>query len=92
MCRLVIKEEEMTMTEEEIATPDNAHIERVEADREHLRKQHGFFISKNCPPNVLSFLHAKDHGKEQKTEFYKPHEHQSLEVDGNEELVELTLE
>ena len=74
--------------EEILPTPE----ERVEADREHLRKQHGFFISRKCPIDILQLLHMRDHAKEQKTEFYKPHEHQVIETGGIEESTKLSLE
>jgi len=69
-----------TVVESEGPTPEEvaeqvAAEERLEADREHLRKEHGFFISATITTEILQVLHNKDHAKEKKTPFFTPHVH-----------------
>lgn len=53
----------------------DATPERNEAEMEHLRTEHDYFISANVPIEVVRMLHNQDHKKTKKTIYYIPHEH-----------------
>ena len=59
----------------EIVSVIDSKTEREEAEKDHIRNEHGFFISASVPISVIRMLHVRDHNQKVKSIYYVNHNH-----------------